>query len=206
VARDVYRACPTRLLPGAQAPLTATALLRTTAAVAADQPGPPAWAGRYVHQIEVRTGDGYTTERSEEVWADSHLYGDGPLAKAPLNELPTDPKQLGALLLDAHKDGRWTPGGSWNPLLQAIKYDVLRDILLLLTEANTTPAQRGALITVLNKYDGFKPLESVKDHRGRAGRGVDVPAGGQLVRVIFAPETSEPRVAGRDRVAGAPLG
>ena len=45
-----------------------------------------------------------------------NLYGDGPLAKVPLSELPTDPQQLGTLLIEAHQDGRWTPGGSWNPL------------------------------------------------------------------------------------------
>ena len=46
------------------------------------------------------------------------------------SELPTDPQQLGTLLLEAHQDGRWTPGGSWNPLPANVKYDVLRDILL----------------------------------------------------------------------------
>ena len=56
-------------------------------------------------------------------------------------DLPTDPQQLGTLLIEAHKDGRWTPGGSWHPLLESnVKYDVLRDILLLLTQANATPA------------------------------------------------------------------
>ncbi len=47
-----------------------------------------------------------------------NLYGDGALAEVPLSELPTDPQQLGALLIEAHKDGRWTPGGSWHPLLE----------------------------------------------------------------------------------------
>jgi hypothetical protein len=120
-----------------------------------------------------------------------NLYGDGPLAEAPLDELPTDPRQLGTLLLEAHKDGRWTPDGSWNPVPSSIKYDVLRDILLLLTEANTTSAQRAALITVLTNYEGVTPLESVKDHRGREGRGVDIPAGRAVVRMIFSPDTSE---------------
>jgi hypothetical protein len=120
-----------------------------------------------------------------------NLYGDGPLAKVPLSELPTDPQQLGTLLIEAHQDGRWTPGGSWNPLPEGIKYDVLRDILLLLTQANTTAEQRAALITVLTEYEGATPLPAVKDHRGREGRGVDIPTGRQLVRVIFAPDTSE---------------
>src|SRR3954465_7228560 len=49
-------------LPGApQAPLTAHSLLPTTAAVAADQPSPSAWTGyRYIHDVELRAGDGYT--------------------------------------------------------------------------------------------------------------------------------------------------
>jgi hypothetical protein len=252
-------------------PATASAaeLLRTTAGVAADQPGPADWTGfRYVQEAELRTQDGYTVERTEESWTDSdwqgrrlspeakvvagtippahpagklpaalakklrdgpgkltsdemktvreamalanpdpkyvlgardirtpgsmpNLYGDGPLAKVPLSELPTDPQQLGTLLIEAHQDGRWTPGGSWNPLPEGIKYDVLRDILLLLTQANTTAQQRAALITVLTEYEGATPLPAVKDHRGREGRGVDIPTGRQLVRVIFAPDTSE---------------
>jgi hypothetical protein len=120
-----------------------------------------------------------------------NLYGDGPLAKAPLSDLPTDPAQLGALLIDAHKDGRWTPGGSWNPLPANVKYDVLRDILLLLTQANATAEQRSALIDVLSNYEGATLLSTVKDHQGREGRGVDIPTGRATVRVIFASDTSE---------------
>jgi hypothetical protein len=252
-----------------KAPPSARSILTTTAAVAADQPGPGAWTGyRYIQQVELRDGDGYTIERSEESWVDSdwmgrrispeakvvsgtipperkapplpaavrkeldrhpvkpspealaalrhaasiakpdpksvlagrtldapgsmpNLYGDGALAEVPLDELPTDPQQLGTLLLEAHKDGRWTPGGSWAPLPDNVKYDVLRDILLLLTDANATSQQRAAMITVLTEYDGVTPLESVKDHRGREGRGVDIPTGRGTVRVIFAPDTSE---------------
>jgi hypothetical protein len=120
-----------------------------------------------------------------------NLYGDGPLAEVPLSELPTDPQQLGTLLIEAHQDGRWTPGGSWNPLPEGIKYDVLRDILLLLTQANATSEQRAALITVLTEYEGATPLPAVKDHRGREGRGVDIPTGRTDVRVIFSPDTSD---------------
>ena len=40
-------------------------------------------------------------------------------------------------------------------------YEVLRDVLLLLTLANTTPEQRAALITVLTNYDGVTPLPQV---------------------------------------------
>ena len=252
-----------------KAPLTANSLLTTAAAVAADQPGPAAWTGyRYIDEVELRDGDGYTIERREESWVSSdwqgrrvspeakvvagtipperkapplpadvrkeidehpaqlsgeamaalkhaasiarpdpkyilqartiqtpgsmpNLYGDGSLAEVPLDQLPTDPQQLGTLLLEAHRDGRWTPGGSWNPLSANVKYDVLRDILLLLTDANATSQQRAALITVLTEYDGVRPLESVEDHRGRAGRGVDIPTGRNTVRVIFSPETSE---------------
>lgn len=120
-----------------------------------------------------------------------NLYGDGALAEVPLSALPTDPARLGALLIDAHRDGRWTPGGSWRPLESNVKYEVLRDILLLLTEANATPAQRAALITVLRNYEGVTPLEAVKDQRGRTGNGVDIPTGRATVRVLFSPTTSE---------------
>jgi hypothetical protein len=120
-----------------------------------------------------------------------NLYGDGPLYKVPLDQLPTDPQQLGTLLIDAHKDGRWTPGGSWNPLPANVKYDVLRDLLVLLTDANATSEQRAAMIGVLTNYEGSTPLESVKDHNGREGRGVDIPTGRATVRVIFDPDTSE---------------
>jgi hypothetical protein len=237
-------------LPGGEksalpASASAAELLRTTAGVAAGQPGPADWTGfRYVQETELRTYGGYTLERMSEIWTDSdwqgrrvspeakvvdgtippahppgklpaaiekkvkagagdqltaeemktvrgamalsqpdpkymlaardirtpgsmpNLYGDGPLAKVPLSELPTDPQQLGTLLIEAHQDGRWTPG-------------------------NTTAEQRAALITVLTEYEGATPLPAVKDHRGREGRGVDIPTGRQLVRVIFAPDTSE---------------
>jgi hypothetical protein len=121
-----------------------------------------------------------------------NLYGDGPLAKVPLRELPTDPQQLAKLLVEAHKDGRWTPGGGWNPVPGTVHYEVLRDILLLLTEANASPDQRAALITVLGNYEGVTPLAAVPDHRGREGRGVEIAIRGRdPVRVIFAPDTSE---------------
>ena len=74
---------------------------------------------------------------------------------------------------------------------------MLRSVLLLLTEANTTPSQRAGLIGVLGLFDGVRPLASVRDHLGREGRGVDIPVVGDggrpqpPVRVIFAPHTSE---------------
>jgi hypothetical protein len=254
-----------------KAPLSANSLLTTTAALAADQPSPGAWTGyRYISEVELRDGDGYTVKRTQESWVDSqwmgkrvspeatvvsgtippartapplpaaiekeleqhrgdgqpsqaamgalkhaasiarpdpkyvlqartltapgsmpNLYGDGALADVPLDQLPTDPQQLGTLLIDAHKDGRWTPGGSWNPLSANVKYDVLRDLLVLLTDANATSEQRAAMITVLTNYEGATPLESVQDHNGREGRGVDIPTGRATVRVIFDTDTSE---------------
>jgi hypothetical protein len=121
-----------------------------------------------------------------------NLYGDGPLAKVPLEDLPTDPDELGKLLVEAHKDGRWTPGGGWDPAPGTVHYDVLRDILLLLTEANASPDQRAALIGVLGNYAGVTALPVAVDHRGRSGRGVEIAVQGQdPVRVIFAPDTSE---------------
>ena len=57
-----------------------------------------------------------------------NLYGDGAWPKVPLTSCRPTRGSSATLLLDAHKDGRWTPGG-WNPLPANVKYDVLRDIL-----------------------------------------------------------------------------
>jgi hypothetical protein len=236
-------------------PLTAAGLLRTTAAVAADQPEPPAWAGyRYVKsrnrwtyrpmafdkgsRVPRLTGPPYTIQQDEEVWVDRrwygrrlapagrvvageaprndyflqphdmrapgdmpNLYGDGPLAEVPLSELPTEPQALYDLLAASNQDLRWSPGNAkWAPgypTAPQARYDVLRSVLLLLTEANTTSLQRAGLIGVLGLFDGMRPLPSVRDHLGREGRGVEIPVSDDLgraqppVRVIFAPHTSE---------------
>lgn len=116
-----------------------------------------------------------------------NLYGDAGLMKVPLNELPTDPGALGKLLVEAHEDGRWTAEGRWYPVNDSVAYEVLRDIVLLLTKANVTPAQRAALITVLNRYDGAAPLPQTQDRRGRSGRGVLIAG----IKIIFDPATSE---------------
>jgi hypothetical protein len=116
-----------------------------------------------------------------------NLYGDGALAKVPLQDLPTDPGALGKLLVEAHKDGRWTPGGGWNPLADSIHREVLSDVLLLLAKANVTPGQRAALISVLGNYDGATPLPETQDRRGRTGRGVEIAG----VKIVFDPDTSE---------------
>ena len=81
--------------------------------------------------------------------------------------------------------------GGWNPLPATVKYDVLRDVLTLLTISNATAQQRAALITVLTNYEGVTALEAVKDRRGREGHGVDIPSGRGVVRVIFDRDTSE---------------
>jgi hypothetical protein len=236
-------------------PLTAAGLLRTTAAVAADQPEPPAWAGyRYVKSRNLWTyrnwelvkgsrfprmvGPPYTIEQDEEVWMDrrwygrrlapaghvvsgkpmekqyflephdvrapgdeDNLYGDGPLAEVPISELPTEPQALYDLLVSSNQDLRWSPGNAhWAPgypTLPQARYDVLRSVLLLLTDANTTSSQRAGLIGVLGLFDGVRPLASVRDHLGREGRGVEISVSDELgraqppVRVIFAPHTSE---------------
>jgi hypothetical protein len=242
-------------------PQTAAGLLRATAAVAADQPEPPAWAGyRYVKSIERWTsqpmespkehipprpiGEPYTVEKTSEVWVDRHWrgrqiaskgklvagrlpdgrsglmkpsdgpyqYGDGPLGNVPLSELPTDPKQLYELLVAAYKDLRWAPDvpahepqrprsrPSWapgHPTPAQIHHDVLRNVLLLLTNANVTGAQRAALIEVLGQYEGVEPLPAVRDRLHREGRGVEIPVtelSGRpesRIRVIFSPDTSE---------------
>ena len=78
------------------------------------------------------------------------------------------------LLVEAHKDGRWTPGGAWNPRPDSIHYEVLRDLLLLLAKANVTPGQRAALIGVLGNYEGATALPETTDRRGRSGRGVEI--------------------------------
>jgi hypothetical protein len=116
-----------------------------------------------------------------------NLYGDGALARVPLRDLPTDPDALGKLLVEAHADGRWTPGGGWDPAAGSLHYEVLRDVLLLLSKANVTPDQRAALIGVLGNYRGATPLPETTDRRGRSGPGVEIAG----VRIIFDPETSE---------------
>jgi hypothetical protein len=236
-------------------PLSAAGLLRTTAAVAADQPEPPAWAGfRYVKsrnlwtyrkfefvkgsRIPRLTGPPYTIAQDEEVWVDRrwhgrrlapaghvvsgepmkneyflkphdmsapgdmpNLYGDGPLAEVPLSKLPTEPQALYELLVASNHDLRWSSGNVvWAPgypTAPQARYDVLRSVLVLLTEANTTPSQRAGLIGVLGLFERVRPLESVRDQLGREGRGVEISVadeGGRPqgpVRVIFAPHTSE---------------
>jgi hypothetical protein len=116
-----------------------------------------------------------------------NLYGDGALADVPLSELPTDPDRLGKLLFEAQKDGRWTPGGGWDPVADHTSYQVLRATVTLLTLANVTPDQRAALITTLTRYEGAAPLPEAHDRRGRAGRGVMIAG----VTIIFDPATSE---------------
>src|SRR5262249_54426401 len=84
-----------------------------------------------------------------------------------------------------------------HPTAAQARYDVLRSVLTLLTEANATPTQRAALIGVLGQYPGVKPLLAVSDHLGREGRGVEIPVTDDAgrpqdpVRVIFAPNPSE---------------
>jgi hypothetical protein len=177
------------------APLSAAALLNTAAAVAAEQPGPEDWTGfRYVQQVERRTNARYTLEATDESWTSSDWQGLRVTKDARIvaGHLPTpDEQRADWEKIDAHRDGRWTPGGSWRPLESTVKYDVLRDVLLLLTEANATPAQRAALIAVLRNYEGVTPLEHAQDHRGRTGNGVDIPTGRATVRVLFSPTTSE---------------
>jgi hypothetical protein len=229
---------------GRKEPETAAGLLRAAAAVAADQPEPPAWAGyRYVKQI-VRftnkplappkrgeplrfTGRPTTHEQTRETWVDRRWHGrsvatpgktvngpgnplpghdspyqyadEGPLAKMPLAELPTDPQRLYDLLVDAYKDLRWG-GGSWasgHPTPKQLHYYVLLEVLHLLTMANTTSEQRATLIDVIGRYEGVMPLPSARDHLGREGQGVEIPvedvlgSGRTRVRVIFSPDTSE---------------
>jgi hypothetical protein len=233
-------------LPGDEGtePETAAGLLRGAAAVAADQPEPPAWAGyRYVKQIRRFTNkplappkrggpSGYngqptTGEQTQETWVDREWHGrsvaergkvvDGPgdplpahdspysyadegaLAEVPLDELPTDPQRLYDLLVAAYKDLRWGRG-SWapgSPTAESLHYSVLFEVLHLLTVANTTSEQRAALIEVIGRYEGVKPLPSARDHLGREGRGVEIPVEDVLrsdrtrVQVIFSPDTSE---------------
>lgn len=267
-------------LPGSddppREPQTAAGLLRSAAAVAADQPESPAWAGyRYVKSLDRWTeqplewpkrppkrptdsptpprpvGEPYTVEKTTEIWVDRHwhgrrvesagrlvagrlppnppgyearpgdlsprdalmlpregpyAYGDGSLGNVPLAELPTDPKRLRELLTAAYKDRRWAgePGerkrrrsrASDDPKLPHLHYDVLRSVLLLLTNANVTAEQRAALIGVLAEYQGVRPLPSTRDHLDREGRGVEISTAAAdreqpPVRVIFAPDTSE---------------
>src|SRR4051794_36084175 len=97
-AAAVLAALPGAESPTAPLPASAAALLKTTAAVAAEQPQPKLapWTGyRYLQQVETRTQDGYTTERTEEIWTDSTWQGvrDSPAPKLVAGRLPTAEEQ-----------------------------------------------------------------------------------------------------------------
>lgn len=140
-----------------------------------------------------------------------YVYGEGPFARAPLAELPTEPGALLETLSAAFADGRWAYGGSLHPSVgePARRFELASFIAHLLAESNASPALRGAAFGALARLDGVRDLGTVVDARGRDGHGIEVrgawgppeQAVPARLRVIFDPEAGE--VLSWSRVIGA---
>lgn len=115
-----------------------------------------------------------------------NLYGDGPLATLDLDTLPADAQTLRAgLRRDVARHLRGATAAE-------IDAATLRGVLVLLTEANTTPDQRATLIRTLGGFPAVEPIGSVSDRLGREGRGVEISLAGEApLRVLFDMDTSE---------------
>lgn len=127
---------------------------------------------------------------------EAYVYGEGPFARAPLADLPTDPDALLRTLTAAYEDGRWAEGGTLDAGEDARRYALARHIAHLLAEGNATPALRAAAFGVLERMDATD-LGRIRDARGREGHGVEIAgatgpdgAPGRL-RVIFDTERGE---------------
>ncbi|MBI5106998.1 MAG: hypothetical protein HZB46_18790, partial [Solirubrobacterales bacterium] len=107
----------------------------------------------------------------------AYVYGDGPFARAPLAELPTDPEALLAELSAAFDDGRWASGGAQGrPGLSAAqrRYELASFMAHLLAEGNATPRLRAAGFGALARMDGVRDLGTLRDGEGRPGHGIEV--------------------------------
>ena len=101
-------------------------------------------------------------------------------------------RKLGKLLIEAHQDGRWTPGGAWNPLPEIMIRRAARHPAAAHAGQRDPGAARGADHRPDQVRRRYALLPQVSDHRGREGRGVEIPIGRQArSRVIFSPGTSE---------------
>jgi hypothetical protein len=142
-------------------------------------------------------------ELGREPMTHPYVYGDGPYAHAPVEDLPTEPAALLEVLTAAYEDGRWSDGGKFRPLegSQVMRtFELARYTSRLLIEANASPALRGAAFGVLARMPGVKDLGEMEDSRGREGHGIEIagPVGagefekvrGRL-RLVFDPDQGE---------------
>jgi hypothetical protein len=193
-------------------PSTATGLLRAAAASAAQSPDFSGY--RYVEAIDHwRWSDPkpLEVEQRVETWVDrnwqgreiaqrgrviagdgeddpfvkphdrAYMYGDGPLADLDIAKLPTDPQALRDALIAKYKSVNWAPG---LPTAEQVHYDIVRELLILLSTANTTPQLRAGLWGALALTDG---LQKAGDNAVRIPTG----HGAGNFTVVFNVDTSE---------------
>ena len=192
-------------LPGVDerpaAPASAAGMLRAAAAVAADQPGPPAFSGyRYTEVLEHWDWGprGGAVDQRVENWVDTSwkgrsvahegkvLAGKPPdfwvkaaerefvYGDGPLLDLDIAalPTEPRALLAALDKNNRSINWAPGLPTPEQARYDITRSVLLLLGTANTTPSLRAALWGVLALLPGLQPVPDARDPLGREGEAV----------------------------------
>lgn len=125
-------------------------------------------------------------------------YGDGPLARVPLDRLPVEAAALEDLLTAAYQDRRWAthPGAGAGRSAEPDGFATM--VVTLLTDANARPQLRAALYELLAGLPGVRDLGRIEDPQGRTGTGIEVrfaaagdrPAGAPL-QLVFDPDTSE---------------
>ncbi len=117
----------------------------------------------------------------------------GPIAgDVDVAELPTEARGLRRVLLHAYRSANWAPG---HPTPEQERYDLVKEVLLMLQSANTTPDLRAALWGILALTPGVEAAPAASDPLGRSGEAVAIPVrpngGGGVIMVIFDPRTSE---------------
>lgn len=113
----------------------------------------------------------------------------------PLDEVPSDAGALLQKLTAGYRSGRISDGSRPSPSRE--RYQVTTLILQLLSDADATPAQRGALFEALARMKAVTSLGTITDPLGRRGQAVAIstiaadPLPGARFEVIFDPATSE---------------
>ena len=178
-------------------------MLRAAAAVAADQPGPPAFSGyRYTEVLEHWDWGprGGAVDQRVENWVDTSwkgrsvahegkvLAGKPPdfwvkaaerefvYGDGPLLDLDIAalPTEPRALLAALDKNNRSINWAPGLPTPEQARYDITRSVLLLLGTANTTPSLRAALWGVLALLPGLAARAGRARPARPRGRGRDV--------------------------------
>lgn len=128
-------------------------------------------------------------------------YGDGPLAKTDLEELPTDADALEETLTGIVRHSRGSTAvftGEGEPPANVIAYEVAHTTLHLIAEARIPPRLRAAAWTVLSRVDGARATGETVDPLGRRGEAVeirvsygppDLPSR-QVLTVVFDPDSA----------------